>query len=64
MSEEEFVSKKLSVDGISPDLFLAFKLAILQRSMTIKSVIVSFMKDFVESAEAEAKRAKGKGSRG
>lgn len=56
MPDEEVISKKLNVDNIDPELFFQFKISVLQQSMTIREAILSFMRSFVESAQADVKR--------
>jgi len=58
MNTEHFLHRKISIDGIDPDLFVQFKLALIQQSMTMREVVVSLIEGFVQSAEEDAKKAK------
>jgi len=58
MNDEVLLSRKLHVDNIDPDLYLKFKLCLLQKSLTMREVIIDYLKAFVESAEAETKKAR------
>lgn len=56
MDSEGLIHRKLSVDGIDPDLFLQFKLCLLQQSMTMREAIIEYIEAFVRSAQADAKK--------
>ncbi|MBA7633435.1 hypothetical protein ES703_41001 [subsurface metagenome] len=56
MDTEGLIHRKLSVDGIDPDLFFQFKLCLLQQSMTMREAIIGYIEAFVESARADAKK--------
>jgi len=60
MSNESFLHRKISIDGIDPDLFLQFKLSLLQQSMTMRSAVISLIEGFVESAQADAKKKRSR----
>jgi hypothetical protein len=56
MNSEGLLHRKLSVDGIDPDLFIQFKLSLIQQSMTMREAVISLIEGFVESAQADAKK--------
>ena len=60
MNSEGLIHRKLSVDGIDPDLYVQFKLSLLQQSMTMREAIISYIEAFVESALADAKKKKAR----
>lgn len=53
------VSRKIQVEGVDPELFHDFKLALFQLNLTIKECLISYIEAFVESARKDAKRARG-----
>lgn len=60
MNSEGLIHRKLSVDGIDPELYLQFKLSLIQQSMTMREAIISYIEAFVKSAMADAKKKKGR----
>lgn len=60
MNSEGLLHRKISIDGIDPDLFVQFKLCLIQQSMTMRSAVISLIEGFVESAQADAKKKRGR----
>ncbi len=60
MNSEGLLHRKISIDGIDPDLFIQFKLCLIQQSMTMRSAVISLIEGFVESAQADAKKKRGR----
>ncbi|MBA7652097.1 hypothetical protein ES703_59926 [subsurface metagenome] len=59
MDNENAITKKLCVDGIDPDLYLKFKMILLQRNIGIRKVIIHYLEAFVEAGEGELRRGSG-----
>ncbi|MBA7557730.1 hypothetical protein ES705_50500 [subsurface metagenome] len=60
MNSEGLLHRKISIDGIDPDLFIQFKLCLIQQSMTMRSAVISLIEGFVESAQADAKKKRSR----
>lgn len=60
MNSEGLLHRKISIDGIDPDLFIQFKLCLIQQDMTMRSAVISLIEGFVESAQADAKKKRGR----
>jgi len=58
MPNEDYIHRKVSVDGVDPDLFRRFKVVLVDKGLTMREVIIEYLKAFVEACEAEAKKAK------
>jgi len=60
MNSEGLLHRKISIDGIDPDLFIQFKLCLIQQDMTMRSAVISLIEGFVESAQADTKKKRGR----
>jgi hypothetical protein len=60
MNSEGLLHRKIGIDGIDPDLFIQFKLCLIQQDMTMRSAVISLIEGFVESAQADAKKKRSR----
>jgi hypothetical protein len=58
MNDEVLLSRKLHVDNIDPELYLQFKLCLLQKNLTMREVVIDYLEAFVASVKTDAKKAK------
>ena len=60
MSKETIEFKRLNVEGVPPELFHQFKLICVERQITIKKVVHSFLEAYVKSALEEFKKKRNR----
>lgn len=59
MNDYSSVSKKMTIEGIDPDLYHDFKLSLVIQRLTMRKAVLSFIEAFVISTEKETKKGRG-----
>lgn len=60
MEKELIEFKRLNVAGVHPEIFHQFKLICVERKVSIKEVVLSFLNAYVDQALQESKKKRNR----